>query len=100
VFYWLLAFVVASSVKVAGVLVVFTWLVMPPVAAFLWVSKMKHAVIAALPVAIVGSIAGLWLSYKYDWPTGPAIVVVLGTVVAALYLIKLFVPEKEDVAAV
>jgi zinc/manganese transport system permease protein len=95
VFYGLLAFVVASSVKIAGVLVVFTWLVMPPVAAFLWLSKMKHGVIAALPVAVLGSFAGLWLSFKYDWPTGPAIVVVLGAVVAVLYILKLFVPEKE-----
>ena len=99
IFYGLLAFVVASSVKIAGVLVVFTWLVMPPVAAFLWVSKMKHAVIASLPIAIVGSVIGLWISFTYDWPTGPAIVVVLGAIVAVLYVVKLFVPEKATLEA-
>jgi zinc/manganese transport system permease protein len=93
-FYGLLAFVVASSVKVAGVLVVFTWLVMPPVIAFLWVEKMIRGMIIALPLSLLGSLGGLWLSYKYDWPTGPAIVVVFGTAVAVLYLIKLFVPDR------
>jgi zinc/manganese transport system permease protein len=95
IFYGLLSFVVASSVKVAGVLVVFTWLVMPPVAAFLWLSKMKHAVAVSLPISFIGSGVGLYLlSFKWDWPTGPAIVVALGTIVAALYIVKLFVPER------
>lgn len=98
IFYGLLAFVVASSVKVAGVLVVFTWLVMPPVAAFLWLNKMKHAVAFALPVSIIGSAIGLYLSFTKDFPTGPAIVVVLGAIVTVLYLAKLFVPEREVVA--
>jgi zinc/manganese transport system permease protein len=93
-FYGLLAFVVASSVKIAGVLVVFTWLVMPPVVAFLWVDKMFKAMAIALPVALLGSFGGIWLSFRYDWPTGPAIVVVFGTLVALLYIIKLFVPER------
>ncbi|MEZ0325808.1 MAG: metal ABC transporter permease [Fimbriimonas sp.] len=95
-FYGLLAFVVASSVKIAGVLVVFTWLVMPPVIAFLWVEKMAKAMMIALPLALLGSIGGLLMSYKYDWPTGPAIVVVFGTAVAALYILKLFVPEQVE----
>ncbi|MCE9559454.1 MAG: metal ABC transporter permease [Armatimonadetes bacterium] len=92
VFYALLAFVVASSVKIAGVLVVFSWLVMPPVCAFLWLTKMKHAVALALPLALIGSMAGLWLSYKKDWPTGPAIVVVLGALVTLFYVVKLLTP--------
>ena len=98
-FYALLAFVVVASVKVAGVLVVFTWLVMPPVCAFLWCAKMKHAIAVSLPIAFVGTFGGLWLSYTRDWPTGPAIVAVLGAIVAVLYVVKLFVPEKPDAAA-
>lgn len=97
VFYGLLAFVVAISVKIAGVLVVFTWLVMPPVAAFLWVDQMKHSLFIALPLCIVGSLGGLWVSAARDWPTGPAIVVVFGAVVAVLYIVKLFVPERRVV---
>ena len=94
VFYGLLAFVVASSVKVAGVLVVFTWLVMPPVCAFLWLSKMKHAIWMSVPIALLGTMGGMLLSFKKDWPIGPAIVVVFGALVALLYILKLFIPER------
>lgn len=93
-FYGLLAFVVASSVKIAGVLVVFTWLVMPPVIAYFWVSKMGRAAMISLPLSLAGSLAGLWLSYRYDWPTGPAIVVAFGIGVLVAYLARLFVPER------
>ena len=92
-FYGLLAFVVASSVKIAGVLVVFTWLVMPPVCAFFYLNRMKHAILMSIPIAILGTLGGLWISYTRDWPTGPAIVVSLGTIVAILYFVKLFIPE-------
>lgn len=92
-FYGLLAFVVASSVKVAGVLVVFTWLVMAPVIAFFWVARMFVAAMIAVPLTLVLSAGGLWMSFKYDWPTGPAIVVVFGAAVILAYLARLFVPE-------
>lgn len=95
VFYALLAFVVASSVKVAGVLVVFTWLVMPPVCAFLWLSKMKQAIWLSLPLALVGTLGGLWVSYKSDWPTGPAIVVVFAALVTLFYVAKLLTPASK-----
>lgn len=98
-FYGLLAFVVASSVKVAGVLVVFTWLVMPPVCAFLWLSKMRSAILMSLPIAIMGTLGGLALSYYKDWPTGPAIVSVLGAIVAVLYVGKLLTPIQQEESA-
>jgi zinc/manganese transport system permease protein len=93
-FYGLLAFVVASSVKIAGVLVVFTWLVMAPVIAFFWVARMSTAAFIALPIALAASFGGLWASSKYEWPTGPAIVVVFGAAVVLTYIVRLFVPEK------
>src|ERR1044072_2505060 len=93
-FYGLLAFVVASSVKIAGVLVVFTWLVMPPVIAFFWLNKMERAAYLAIPLSLLGSVGGLWMSFKYDWPTGPAIVVVFGLGVVIAYLARLMITEK------
>lgn len=94
-FYGLLAFVVASSVKIAGVLVVFTWLVMPPVIVFFWAERMRTALAIAIPLALVGSVAGLWCSFKFDWPTGPAVVILFGTLVVLIYLIRLCVPDRK-----
>jgi zinc/manganese transport system permease protein len=89
-FYGLLAFVVASSVRIAGVLVVFTWLVMPPVVALFWIRGLATSALAAIPVALLGSLLGLAISYRYDWPTGAAIVVVFGVIVALAYLPRVF----------
>ncbi|MEA2551877.1 MAG: zinc/manganese transport system permease protein [Fimbriimonadaceae bacterium] len=94
IFYSLLAFVVASSVQIAGVLLVFTWLVMPAVAVFFWVSRMKSAVRWALPVSILMSLFGLWASEKKDWPTGATMVVVLASVVAVSYVARLLIPMR------
>lgn len=93
-FYGLLAFVVASSVKIAGVLVVFTWLVMPAVCAFFFADALKTAVLVSLPIAVLASASGLWVSYARDWPTGPAIVIAFGVIVAAFYLVRLLIPVR------
>ncbi|MER3466920.1 MAG: metal ABC transporter permease, partial [Armatimonadota bacterium] len=58
-FYALLGFVVASSVKIAGVLVVFTWLVMPAVVATMWVERLTPSLLIAVPIGWVGSIVGM-----------------------------------------
>lgn len=107
-FYALLGFVVASSVKIAGVLVVFSWLVMPAIVAFFAVENMKKAAFIAIPIGVIGSIIGLLISYyapalpfdhSHDepnaieaagqggWPTGPSIVLALAAVVTVSYLI-------------
>ncbi len=94
VFYALLAVVVTSSVKYVGVLLVFTWLVMPAVLAFFWVDKLKTALFIALPCSLIGSAGGLALSYNRDWPTTSSIVVFLGGMVAIFYIIRLIIPVK------
>jgi zinc/manganese transport system permease protein len=95
-YYGLLGFVVASSVKLAGVLVVFTWLVMPAVIALFFVSRMWLAALIAVPVACVLSILGLYASKYYDWPTGASMVLTFGAAVAVVYIIRLLVPNKEE----
>ncbi len=95
-FYGLLAFVVASSVKIAGVLVVFTWLVMAPVIALFFVDSLSKAAFVAVPMVLLFSVAGLYGSFKLDWPTGPAIVVIFGGMVVLAYLIKVCLPEQKQ----
>ncbi len=115
-FYALLGFVVASSVKIAGVLVVFSWLVVPAVVASLFVRKMWIAACVAIPVGMIGSVAGLVLSFYAPalpfqhsheeptpieaaglsgWPTGPSIVVALGAIAIVAYLVRLCIPDRQ-----
>lgn len=95
-YYALLGFVVASSVKLAGVLVVFTWLVMPAVIALLFVDRMWIAALVAVPTSCVISLLGLYASKHFDWPTGASMVITFGACVAVAYIVRLFIPTREQ----
>ncbi len=87
-FYALIGIMVTWSVRVAGVLVVFTWLVMPAVCAYLFTEKLLTAVGIATVVTLASSLGGLVLSYRADFPTGEAMVAFYGIVVALLYIVR------------
>jgi zinc/manganese transport system permease protein len=88
-FYGVFAFVVTSSVQIAGVLLVFTILIVPSVfAAFAGASGSKRLP-AAWGFGIGMSLAGMLVSYFLDTPTGATVVVVFGL---ALFLASLLLP--------
>jgi zinc/manganese transport system permease protein len=76
VFYATFGFVVTSSVKVAGVLLVFAFLIIPAVAAMIAVEGTSKRIIFGWIFGVVGCVAGLELSLRLDWTSGPTIVVV------------------------
>jgi zinc/manganese transport system permease protein len=103
VFYALIGVMVASSVRIAGVLLVFTWLVMPAVIAWTWCKSMGKALLVALPLSWLGSLAGMYVSVKAGqeiggWGTGASIVVVFGALVFLNYLIRLLVKDPQSPA--
>jgi zinc/manganese transport system permease protein len=75
-FYVSFGLAVTLSVPVAGVLLVFTMLVVPAVIAFLFSSDIRSMVTISWAVGMVASLLGLWLSYAGNFPTGPLIVCV------------------------
>ncbi len=86
VFYVLLAFAIVFAIRAGGVIPVFAFLIIPPVAAVFVTRRTGPLVFVALGVALAGSFFGLHLSYVYDFPSGASIVAVLslGALVAAL----------------
>ncbi len=76
VFYGLFGVVVTSSVGIAGVLVVFSFLVIPAVIAFMFARKRGQLLAVAWAVGIVATVLGLFASFQFDLPTGPVIVCV------------------------
>jgi zinc/manganese transport system permease protein len=103
VFYALIGIMVASSVRIAGVLLVFTWLVMPAVIAWTWCKTMGKALLVALPLSWLGSLAGMYVSVTAGaeiggWGTGASIVVVFGALVFLNYLVRLFVKDPQSPA--
>jgi zinc/manganese transport system permease protein len=72
------AIVITLAVNVAGVLLVFAFLIIPAFSA----SLVAHALVGRLflgwGLGLLGAIAGLWLSFAADLPVGATMVSVLG----------------------
>lgn len=80
-FYSAFGMVVTSSVKAAGVLAVFTFLIVPTVCSVMLGMREKQRLFGAWVLGIVGSAAAVSLSYAKDWPTGATVVCVFGVMV-------------------
>jgi len=95
VFYLSFGVVITLAVPIAGVLMVFSFLVVPAVIANLFTSDKRQLTIIAWSSGALASILGLWLSYTKDLPTGPLVVCMYGLLlVGAAVLRKLGVGDK------
>lgn len=83
-FYMSFGFVVTSSVAIAGVLLVFCFLIVPSVAAMLFSERLGTRLAIGWSMGAVVSAAGVALSFVLDLPTGATIVATFG---AALLLL-------------
>ncbi len=93
-FYLSFGVVITLAVPIAGVLMVFTFLVVPAAIANLFTADQRRLTIIAWGSGALASMLGLWLSYTQDLPTGPLIVCMYGLLlVAAAGLRKLGVGE-------
>ena len=87
-FYLSFGVVITFWVPVGGVLMVFTFLVVPAAIAFLFTRDMRKLAYIAWGSGALASFLGLWLSYKYDLPTGPLIVCMYGLLLAAAGVLR------------
>jgi zinc/manganese transport system permease protein len=101
VFYMLFGLVVTSFVHIGGVLLVFSYLVVPAVCANYLVRSIPARFAIGWGIATLCSVISLFITAKVDFPIGAAIVCVLGValiVVAAVA--KLFItPQPAEVSA-
>src|SRR5260370_799539 len=79
-FYASLGLVVTSSVAIAGVLLVFCYLIVPSVGAMLYAERIGPRLAIGWTMGTVVSALGVYLSLKIDLPTGAAIVCTFGVV--------------------
>lgn len=87
IFYVSFAMVVTSSVRVAGVLLVFCYLIVPAALAGLVVAGLMGRLLLAWVLGAAVTAAGLAASWLWDLPTGPAIVAAFGALTAAVVLV-------------
>jgi len=77
-FYLTFAFVITSSVAIAGVLLVFSFLVIPAVIASMFAERIGARLAIGWTTGIAACLIGLAGSYRMDMPSGPAVVASLG----------------------
>lgn len=88
------AVVVALSIKIIGMLLITSLLIIPVTAARLVAKNMIATVWIALGASLLASVAGLAGSYYLDIAAGPMIIIILSIFFAAAYGIALLVRVK------
>ena len=81
-FYAAFALVVVSFVRLGGVLLTFSYLIVPAVCGTMLATDWGKRLAIGWGVAATASLLGLWASYRMDLPTGAAIVVASGLLLA------------------
>jgi len=77
-FYLTFGAVITLSTRVAGVLLVFVFLVAPAILAFILTSRIWLQLLIGWTTGTLVTIAGLYLSWKLDLPSGPAVIAFYG----------------------
>ena len=87
-FYASFGLVVTSSVAIAGVLLVFCYLIVPSVGAMLYAQRIGPRLAIGWTMGTVVSALGVYLSLKIDLPTGATIVCTFGIVLILMALFR------------
>lgn len=72
----LIGLTIVASLKAVGVVLVLSLLITPAATAYLLVSRLHLVMILGVGIGVLSSITGMYLSYFYNLPSGPAIVLV------------------------
>ncbi len=72
-FYYVLGIVVSIASKLSGMLLVFCYLVVPPLAALILSSRLRLVLILSVFIAVFSTLAGFTISYAQDFPVNQTI---------------------------
>lgn len=86
-FYASLGIIVTSFVRIAGVLLVFTYLIVPAVCGINLTRSFNSRLITGCAIALVGGVAGLFFSFYFDLPSGAAIVCTFGAILIVITIV-------------
>ena len=77
-FMGLLVINLVAGFHALGTLMSIGLLVLPAAAARFWARTVNGLLVLAAALALLAGVSGLLISYHYEWPTGPTIVLTLG----------------------
>jgi len=93
-FYASFGFVVTRSVAIAGVLLVFCYLIVPSVGAMLWASRIGSRLAIGWVMGVLVSMLGMYFSVQFDLPTGATIVCTFGLVLILMAVARPLVVRR------
>lgn len=93
-FYMTFGLVVTSSVKIAGVLLVFSYLVVPAACAMLLAKGVSRRLVLGWIIGFLVSISGLFFSVKLDLPTGASVVTCFGLALIISTALSFFLTRR------
>lgn len=99
-FYALLGVVVTMAVRIAGVVVVFTFLIIPATLSALFASGWRARLIVAWITGAAASLLGLFFAERMDFSVGPAVALFLGAALVLVGLLRLLRTTRILTAAV
>jgi zinc/manganese transport system permease protein len=95
-FYASFGFVVTSSVAIAGVLLVFCYLIVPSVGAMLFADRIGPRLAIGWTMGTLVSALGVYLSVVLDLPTGATIVCTFGAILVLMFVVHMIVYHPRE----
>ncbi len=90
-FYAAFGLVVTSFVRIAGVLLIFSYLIVPAVCGISLARTVGKRLLIGWLIALLGGVGGLYFSFWGDFPSGAAIVCTFGALLILVSLAAVFV---------
>ena len=86
-----LTLVTVTALQTVGIILIVAMLITPAATAYLLTNRLSHMMIVAALFSVVSSVIGLYMSYTFNWASGPAIVL---TAAVFFSLAFLFSPKQ------
>lgn len=93
-FYGTFGIVVTSSVEIAGVLLVFSYLIVPSVCAMLLATRLRYRLFWGWTLGAAASVIGLSASAAWDFPTGAAVICTFGLMSIGAAIFKVSISKR------
>lgn len=96
-FFLSFALVLVSSVKIAGILQVFAFLILPALMGKLLAEKTVNVLIIGWIIGLAAALSGITVSYLFDLPTSPVIISSLCIPFGFLLIMRLLMCKKKSI---
>lgn len=87
-----LTLVTVSALQTVGIILVVAMLITPAATAFFWTDRLSVMLVLAAAFGVIASVCGLYLSYTFNWASGPAIVLTAAVLFAISFV---FSPKQK-----